>query len=150
MTFTTCCGRASVHLVSAWRWLISFALGVALAACGGAGGAGSDEMPAESAGKAVCSYQHLYLTVELVRVRQLAVGGEQWMDITLPAPQRIDLMNPGGGLLQALGAALLPAGNYSEVRLMPASNDEGTGLANAVQPTGSSPAPLIVPNAAQS
>lgn len=144
----TSCNRARFCLVGGWRWLISFALVVALAACGGGGGGVSDEPLAESAGKAVCSHQHLYLTVELVRVRQAV--GEQWMDITLPSPQRIDLMNLGGGLLQALGAAPLPAGHYTEVRLILASNDAGGGLLNAVQPTGGSAAPLAVPSAAHS
>jgi hypothetical protein len=92
-----------------------------------------------------CSYEHLYLTV--MSLRLLSAGsGEVWHDVSLPAPRQIDLMHLSGGLLDALGAAPLPAGRYTEVRLMLASGP----TANAVQPSGGTLMPLVVPGGAES
>jgi hypothetical protein len=88
----------------------------------------------------------VHITVQRVRVLQQLNGLEQWTEVALPASRRIDLMNPGG-LLQALGATLLTAGDYAEVRLILASDD--AGLAHAVQPIGGSEAALNVPSGAQ-
>jgi len=146
MVHTPGCGITGTK---ALRWLAGLVLATVLAACGGGGSESAGALP-ESANNASCSYQHLYITVEQVRVRQQAGGGEQWTETALTAPQRIDLMNLSGGLLQALGAALLAAGHYTEVRLILVSNDDGTGLANAVQPTGGNLTTLSVPSGAQS
>lgn len=117
-----------------------------LAACGGGGG--SDPLAnAESGRRASCTgYDHVYITVQRVRVLQQVNGLEQWTEVALPASRRIDLMS-SGGLLQALGATLLTAGHYTEVRLILASDD--AGLANAAQPIGGSEAALNVPSGAQ-
>jgi hypothetical protein len=133
----------------AFRWLAVFVLAAALAACGG-GGSEPAGLLEQASTKASCSFQHLYITVERVQIRGQGSGGEQWTEIALTAPQRIDLMNPGGGVLGALGTAPLAAGHYTEVRLILAPNDDDSGLANAVQPTGGSPAALDVPSGAQS
>jgi hypothetical protein len=137
-----------VQTAKALRWLAGFVL-AALAACGG-GGSESGGALTESANNASCSYEHLYITVEQVRLRRQADGGERWTDIAPTAPQRIDLMDLGGGLLQALGAAPLAAGHYTELRLILAASEDGSGLVNAVQPTGGNLTSLSVPSSAQS
>lgn len=116
-----------------------------LAACGGGGGS-EPSADAESRRASCAGYDHVYVTVHQVRVLQRVNGLEQWTEVALPASRRIDLVN-SGGLLQALGATLLPAGHYAEVRLILASDD--SGLAHAVQPIGGSEAALNVPSGAQ-
>jgi hypothetical protein len=139
--------RRSLH------WLAAFAFAAVLAACGGGG---SEETGAlvqsadaaravpQRADTATCSYAHVYVTVERVRVLQQFDGAAQWIEIALTAPRRIDLVNLGGGVLQALGLAPLPAGHSKEVRLV-LTGDDASGIGNAVQPTGGSLAPLTVP-----
>jgi hypothetical protein len=140
------------------RWFAAVALSAALAACGGGGGggeataalasaamAGPEAEAALSARRASCSFEHVYVTVESLRVLQQLDSGAQWMDVILASPQRIDLLNFSGGLLQALGAAPLPSGHYTAVRLMLVSLD---GV-HEVQPTAGSLVPLIAPGGAQ-
>jgi hypothetical protein len=138
----------------AWHWLVLLGVAAALVACGG--GSSADQvnpslLQAPSADTS-CSFNHIYITVEKIRVRQGAAGPDDekgWTDITLPAPRRIDLINLSGGLLQEVGAAPLPAGHYSDIRLVLASNGTtGTAtLANAVQLSGGdlTLAPLSTP-----
>jgi hypothetical protein len=138
----------------ALRWLAGFALAAALAACGGGGSSGASEdlvALAQRTDKASCSYAHLYITVERVRVLQHAGGGERWIDLAPTAPRQIDLLNASGGLLRALGIAPLAAGHYTELRLILVSSKPDGGTSNAVQPTGAAGlSPLTVPSGAQS
>jgi len=141
-----------------WFWLVWLSGAAALAACGGGAGGSGDQVNASPVqARSVdssCSFDHAFITVEKIRVRQRSAGPDEEKgrtDITLPAPRRIDLTNLGGGLLQALDAAPLPAGQYAEVRLVLAANSAtGAGsMANAVQPTGASLAALSTPGAGQ-
>src|SRR6185369_17211003 len=130
--------RASCWTV-AWPWLVCLGLAAALAACGGGGG-NADQVSATSVqARSVdrgCGFDHVFVTVEKVRVRRNANGGDEnsgWTDITLPAPRRIDLLHLTGGLLQELGTGRLPAGHYTGFALVLASNSTiGAGsMANA-------------------
>jgi hypothetical protein len=132
---------------SGMAWLSALVIAAALAGCGGGGSAGLDAQPESAKAAAACSYSHVYVTVQAVRVLNAA---GQWTDIALPAPKRIDLLNLGGGVLQALGAAPLAAGQYSEVRLLLNADTGADGLANAVQPAGGALAALTVPSGEQS
>ena len=127
-------------------------LAAAVAACGGGGDVDSPEVMVALAQRSggSCDYQHLYVTVDQVRVLQQTDTGPRWIGLALTAPRRIDLLNAGGGLLQALGVAPLAAGRYTEVRLVLASSETSGGLANAVQPAAGLPAALTVPGGAQS
>jgi hypothetical protein len=127
--------------------LAALLLAATLAACGGGGSAGLDAQPESARAAAACNYSHVYVTVQAVRVLS---GDGQWTDIALPGARRIDLLNLGGGLLQALGAAPLGAGSYSEVRLVLSTDAGSDRLANAVQPAGGAPAPLNVPSGTES
>ena len=136
--------------------LLTLSMIALAAACGGGGNGGGEEviskdsepfsMPRAAAfipadAKVFsCSYEHLYLTI--VSLRLLPAGsGQVWRDISLPAPRQIDLMHLGGGVFEALGAAPLPAGRYTEVRLLLAPDT----TANAVQPSGATLTALSVP-----
>lgn len=128
------------------RFTLGFALVAALTACGGGGGSSPEVAGEPLRANISCSYDHVYITVAGVRALQHVGGAETWVDVALATPQRIDLVGLGGGVLQAVGAALLPAGHYTEVRLVLAEGD----AANQVQPTGGALAPLAVPSAARS
>lgn len=139
------------------RWLAPVTIAVFLSACGGGGGEGAD--PAQLASQSfsagipmraaiACSDAHVYVTGSGVRALQRIDGMAQWVNVALAAPVRIDLANLGGGVLQALGASLLPAGQYEQVQLQLASNDNSP-LANAVHLTGGDVAALDVPSAEQ-
>lgn len=150
-------------LASALRWMAGLALAAALAACGGGAGSSapgdgvalaqrsdSGGTLSQPAAPAACSYQHVYVTVERVRVLRQTDSGEQWLDFALPAPRQVDLLNAGAGLLQALGVAPLSPGHYTGLRLVLASSKADGGTANAVQPMGAGLLPLTVPSGAQS
>lgn len=132
------------------KWAAVAALGAALAACGGGGSGTTDALHAQSAvsqtaRSATCSFEHVYVTVQSIRVLQQADAGEQWIDIALDAPASIDLLNTTGGLLQALGAAPLASGHYTALRLVLLTLDG----ANQIQPSAGALEPLEVPGAAQ-
>lgn len=138
-------------------WLRGFAASAALlAACGGGGGAGSageGTLRMALTDAPSCGYDHVYVTVDRVRVHQdgsAADGSGGWQEIVLAAPRRVDLLELTNGVLEELGQTRLPAGRYSQIRLVLAENTTANPLANAVQPTGSSLVPLRTPSAQQS
>jgi hypothetical protein len=135
-------------------WIAAIAAAAVLAACGGGGSTDGADASGAALSRPVttgasCSFAHLFVTVQEVRAVQLIDGTEQTIGIVLPGgPQHIDLLNLGGGLLQALGAAGMGGGKYTQGELAP--DADGSGTANAVQPTGGNLAPLSVPGATQS
>jgi hypothetical protein len=141
-----------------WRWLAALGATAALAACGGGGGggsAGTDGSLRVALTDAPSCYQHVYVTVQKVRVNQSATAGDQdggWTDLTLATPQRIDLVSLSNGVLQELGTMPLAAGHYTQVRLVLADNTAAgsTATANSVQPIGGAETALDTPSAMQS
>ncbi|WP_167772514.1 DUF4382 domain-containing protein [Ramlibacter henchirensis] len=127
-----------------------------LAACGGGGGGDAPQGTLRMAltDAPSCGYDHVYVTVERVRVHQSDGAGEGeggWREIVLSQPKRLDLLELTNGVLEELGQTSLPAGTYNQVRLVLAENRGNTPLANAVQLTGASSAvPLRTPSAQQS
>lgn len=136
----------------------------ALAACGGGGGgSGSDSMasPTGTTGTMrvsitdapACGFDHVYVTVEKVRVHSSASAAATdagWNDITLATPQRIDLLALSNGALTTLGQTQLPAGTYQQLRLVLSANTTANPLANSVVPTGGAEQAVDTPSAAQS
>jgi len=136
---------------------------VSLTACGGGGGgsgASSTPAPAATAGTLSvsltdapsCGFDAVNVTVNKVRVNASAGAGDTdagWTDITLNPAKKINLLNLSNGVLESLGQASLPAGHYSQLRLVLDANT-GTGMANSVVPTGGTETTLSTPSAVQS
>jgi hypothetical protein len=128
-----------------------------LVACGGGGGDSTPAAPGTlrlaMTDAPSCGYDHVYVTVDRVRVNQSGSASDSdsgWSEIVLAAPKRIDLLSLTNGVFEELGQTQLPAGNYSQVRLVLVDNAGNNQLANAVQPTGGALVALNTPSAQQS
>jgi hypothetical protein len=137
---------------------------VSLTACGGGGGGGGSTAPVPTpvatAGTLsvamtdapACGFDAVNVTVNKVRVNTSATAGDTdagWTDITLSPAKKINLLNLTNGVLESLGQTTLPAGHYSQMRLVLDANT-GTGMANSVVPTGGVETSLSTPSAVQS
>ena len=133
----------------------------ALASCGGGGGGGGIGGTGAAPGTLrlaitdapSCGYDAVNITIEKVRVHQsvnAADGDAGWSEIVLKPARRIDLLALSNGVLQDLGQTELPAGKYTQLRLVLAANGVATPLTNSVQPTGQAETALTTPSAQQS
>ncbi|AEG91263.1 DUF4382 domain-containing protein [Ramlibacter tataouinensis] len=126
----------------------------ALAACGGSDDGATGTLLLSLTDAPACGYDKVHVTVEKIRVHRsgsAAEGEGGWSEITLAAPKRIDLLSLTNGALEDLGQVSLPAGRYTQLRLVLAENRGATPLANAVLPSGSTTeVPLATPSAQQS
>lgn len=131
------------------------ALAVLLAACGGGGG------PAEGTGTLrlaltdapACGYETVFVTVERVRVHRSATAADAdggWQEVVVNPPRRIDLLSLTNGALAPLGQAQLPAGTYTQLRLVLAPNTTANPLANAIKPVNAPEQALTTPSATES
>jgi uncharacterized protein DUF4382 len=93
------------------------------------------------------------VTVSKVRVHQSADATENdtdWSEITLSPAKKINLLNLTNGVLDDLGQTSLPAGHYTQLRLVLSANT-GTIIANSVVLSGTTTEiPLVTPSAVQS
>lgn len=129
---------------------------LAIAGCGG-GGNGDSVQPMGSLRVAVtdapaCGFDQVNITINRVRVHALQGADENasgWRDLALAPPRRINLLDLTNGVLEELGQMALPAGQYTQLRLVLQPNSGGAP-ANSVVPTGGSEQPLDTPSAAQS
>jgi hypothetical protein len=131
----------------------------ALAACGGGGGgdasSGDGSLRLALTDAPACGYENVWVTIEKVRVHKSASASDDdagWSELTLSPSRRVDLRTKTNGLLEELGTIPLPAGQYSQIRLVLASNSGSgdTALANAVKPTGGALTALTTPSGQQS
>ena len=135
--------------------LVALGAATLLAACGGSGG---DDAPGtlrlHLTDAPACGFDTVFVTVEKVRVHRNATAADAdsgWAEVVLPTPQRIDLLTLTNGTLALLGQTLLPAGTYTQLRLVLSENTAANPLANAVKLTGSAAqTALTTPSAAQS
>jgi len=129
---------------------------LALAACGGGGGGGGSTPQPGTLGVSLtdapaCGYDQVNVTVAKVRVHQSSSADESaagWQEITLNPARKINLLGLQNGVLENLGQVPLPAGHYTQIRLVLVANGSGAP-ANSVVPTGGSETPLDTPSAVQ-
>lgn len=133
------------------RWIRALAAAAAslgLVSCGGGGGGGIGgtggtvgTMRISMTDAPACGYDHVWITVEGVRVHQSGGandGEDGWTEVLVDphtGGRRIDLLSLRNGVQTELGTATLPAGTYRQMRLVLAGNT-GSTLANAVVLTG--------------
>jgi hypothetical protein len=135
---------------------LSFSLAALLAACGG-GGTPTGTMRLSLTDSPACGYDNVFVTIEKVRVHQSDGAGDNgpgWSEVVLPTPQRVDLLTLTNGTLLPLGQTELPAGPYTQMRLVlgnkpPPGSPPGT-LANSIKPTGGVETELTTPSGQQS
>ena len=148
-----------------YRTLSACAAALALAACGGGGGDGgtpvvttpsnnnSGTLALSLADSPACGFDHVYVTVQKVRVNASADAAEDaagWTDLMVGPTQRFDLLALQNGVLASLGQTPLAVGHYAQLRLVLAENGGATPLANSVVPTGGSEVALKTPSGQQS
>ena len=139
---------------------LAIAASFALASCGGGGGGGGiggtgaqGTLRLAITDAPSCGYDAVNITIERVRVHQnldAADGDAGWSDIVLSPARRIDLLTLSNGVLQDLGQTSLPAGKYTQLRLVLAANGSATPPPNSVIPTGEAETALTTPSAQQS
>ncbi len=130
-----------------------------ITACGGGGNdnPGTGTLRLSLTDAPACGYDNVFVTVEKVRVHQSGSAGDGdagWSDVVLAAPQRVDLLTLNNGTLLPLGQTELPAGTYTQMRLVlgsapPPGSPAGT-LANSIKPSGGDETALTTPSGQQS
>lgn len=134
----------------------SLILGVAAAgmmsACGG-GDAGSGTVAVSLTDAPACGYDQVNVTVNKIRIHRSATAGEGeggWTDIAVSPARKINLLDLTNGITTELGQATLPAGQYTQMRLV-LDRNTGNSFANSVVRSGSAgEIPLDTPSGTQS
>lgn len=120
---------------------------------GGTGSSGMGTLHVSMTDAPACGYDAVNITVEKIRVHQSTSATDTdagWSDITLSPAKRIDLLGLTNGVLEDLGQTALPAGTYTQMRLVLAANVTGQTPANSVVPTGAAETALTTPSGQQS
>jgi Domain of unknown function (DUF4382) len=133
---------------------------VALASCGGGSGDGMGAANPQQTGAVrfaltdapACGFDAVNITVDRVRVHADAAAdtaSSGWQDLVVSPARRVNLLDLSNGVLQELGQVALPAGRYTQVRLVLLPNGGGA-LSNSIVPAGGIEVALATPSAAQS
>jgi hypothetical protein len=138
--------------------LVLAAIGAAIvAACGGGGDYGGGGNPPMGnvrfalTDAPACGFDAIHVTVSRVRVHASDAAPENasgWYDLPVSPARRINLLDLTNGVLEELGQMPVPAGQYTQVRLVLQPN-AGGALANSVVPTGGTEQALITPSGVQ-
>ncbi|MDZ7653809.1 MAG: DUF4382 domain-containing protein [Burkholderiaceae bacterium] len=145
-------------------WTALVGASAALVACGGGGG----DAPAPVAGMGTVrvaltdaprckvgndDLEKVFVTVERVRINESVDDNPRsgWHDINISPAKKINLLDLTNGRLEELGVLPIPAGTYSQVRLVLSPNGGAGAPANSVVLDGTTAEiPLRTPSAAQS
>ena len=120
-------------------WLLGLLLTVVVAGCG-SGGGGTTAQPGtlgvSLTDAPACGFDEVNVTVSRVRVHQSGSADGNtagWTDIVLPSPRKINLLDLNDPTqpnfaLDNLGETSLPAGHYTQLRLVLVPNDNNPNL----------------------
>ncbi len=139
-----------------------------LTACGGGSGGGVDSSGGGSStvngdsdtgtlrlaltDDPACGFDTVFVTIQKVRVHKSSDANDidgGWSEIVLNPAKKVDLLSLTNGKLEELGQTVLPAGKYTQLRLVLAENN-GAPFANSAKPTGESEVALQTPSGQQS
>ena len=134
-----------------------FAAAALLAACGGGSDSGGSSTAMGTLRLALtdapaCGYDQVNVAIERIRVHTSSTaqdGDAGWSEMVLTPAKRVDLLSLTNGVLEELGSTSLPAGRYTQMRLVLASNLGPGGMANSVVPSGGREMPMETPSGAQ-
>jgi hypothetical protein len=128
---------------------------VLMTGCGGGGGGSpsSGTLGVSLTDAPACGYDAVNVTVRKVRVHMNSAASdssEGWVDINLNPARKLNLLDLNNGILESLGETPLPAGQYTQLRLVLVAN-AGPNLANSIILAGqATEIPLVTPSAVQS
>ena len=145
---------------AATGWLLALLLSAFLAGCGGGGdsagasGGGAGTLGISLTDAPACGFDAVNVTVSKVRVHQSGTAADNaggWSEIILNPARKINLLDLTNGVLEYLGETALPAGHYTQVRLLLAANDASSPVSNSVVLSSGSSAQIALktPSAVQ-
>lgn len=129
-----------------------------LAACGGGGGDSGGTSTASGTLRLAltdapaCGYDQVNVTIERVRIHTSATaqdGDAGWSEMVLTPARRVDLLTLTNGVLEELGSTSLPAGRYTQMRLVLGGSMGPGAMANSLVPSGGSERPMETPSGTQ-
>lgn len=116
-----------------YRFLVIAMIIFTAISCGGGGdgSGGTGTLKVSMTDSPACGFDQVNITVSMVRVHQSATADENasgWHDITLSPPRKINLTSLVNGVLEDLGQTALPAGHYTQLRLVLVPNSASQPL----------------------
>ena len=126
---------------TAGGWWMALLLSAFMAGCGGGGGSGdgggsgSGTLGISLTDAPACGFDAVNVTVTKVRVHQSGTASDSaggWSEITLNPARKINLLDLTNGVFEYLGETGLPAGHYTQVRLLLAPNNASSPFSNSV------------------
>lgn len=140
-------------------WTKVLLLCAVLAGCGsgsgGGDGSGAGTLGVSLTDAPACGFDAVNVTVRQVRVHQSSGASENaggWSEITLTPARKINLLDLTNGVLEYLGETALPAGHYTQLRLVLEPNNASSPFSNSVVPSSApgTEIALVTPSAVQS
>ncbi len=134
---------------------VTLAAAALLGGCGGGGDSSSGAVGTlrlALTDAPACGFDAVNVTIEKIRVHQSSTAAPTdagWSEIVLTPARRTDLLGLTNGVLAELGQTPLPAGRYTQMRLVLAANSGASPLANSIVPHGAAEVPLTTPSGAQ-
>jgi hypothetical protein len=139
------------------RWFAALVLAAFVAGCGGGSGdgGGSGTLGVSLTDAPACGFNAVNVSVSKVRAHLSGDATEDsggWAEITLSPARKINLVDLTNGVVETLGETTLPAGHYTQLRLMLVANTGSSPTNNSVVLSGApgTEIALTTPSAVQS
>jgi len=141
------------------RWFAALVLAAFVAGCGGGGGGGdgggTGTLGVSLTDAPACGFDAVNVSVSKVRAHVSGDASEDsggWAEITLSPVRKINLLDLTNGVVETLGETTLPAGHYTQLRLVLVANTGSSQTSNSVVLSGApgEEIPLTTPSAVQS